>query len=266
MLLDLAAVLVGLVVGAIGTIVGAGGGFLLVPILTLAEPQWSTATITAFSLAVVAANATSGATAYWRQGRVDLVTFPIFAAAALPGAILGAIATRYIPRAAFDPAFGSVLILIAIWLVIRPRTMFAQRTSGMHRVLVDCAGNRYDWSFQLPLGIAAAAVVGFVSSILGIGGGIIHVPFMITVLGFPAHVATATSHAVLAVTAIVGTLVHIAQGSYRETAVPTLLTALGALLGAPLGARLSRRLPGIVITRILALALASVGLRLLFSR
>jgi uncharacterized protein len=259
---DAIAFFAGVLIGALGTLIGAGGGFLLVPLLIEAEPAWSTQLVTAFSLAVVAANASAGAFSYSRQRRVDLRTFPLFALAATPGSILGAYATHYIPRHAFDIGFGGVLIAVSIWLIVRPRAnaMFGFGTT--HRRLVDREGQTYEWRFSLRVGILVSIFVGFISSLLGIGGGIVHVPFMIAVLGFPEHIATATSHAVLAVTAIVGAIVHLIHGDYDTIWKLTLFTAAGALCGAPIGARLSRHVPGVTITRILAVALGSVGIRL----
>jgi uncharacterized membrane protein YfcA len=87
-----------------------------------------------------------------------------------------------------------------------------------------------------------------------------------TVLGLPAHVATATSHAVLAVTAGIATIVHLIKGDYRTTWPLVLISAGGAVLGAPLGARLSRVIPGATILRVLAVGLGFVGVRLLIVR
>jgi uncharacterized membrane protein YfcA len=255
----------GILLGALGTLIGAGGGFLLVPALIVVEPEWSTQTITAFSLAVVAANASAGALSYWRQMRVDLRTFPFFAAAAIPGSILGAYATRFIPRHVFDIAFGALLLVISAWLIFRPDARSAFKFGTTSRRLTDREGHTYEWRFSLRIGMLASVVVGFVSSLLGIGGGIVHVPFMIAVLGFPEHIATATSHAVLAVTTIVGTIVHIIHGDYRTIWTVTLATAAGALVGAPIGARLSQRVSGAMITRILAIALGSVAIRLILT-
>jgi hypothetical protein len=259
--------LAGLAIGVLGTLIGAGGGFLIVPILVLVEPAWSTDQVTAFSLAVVTANATVGALSYWWQGRVDPFTFPLYTLAAVPGSILGAYASAYIPRRAFDPLFGIVLILIGCWLFLKPGNSEAGSFTGyFQRRLVDRGGHRYAWSFDPRIGFAGSVLVGFLSSVLGIGGGIIHVPLLATVLGFPAHVATATSHAVLAVTAGIATIVHIVHGDFRSTWPFVLAACAGAVAGAPLGARLAIYVRGAVILRILATALAFVGLRLLFTK
>lgn len=257
----------GLGIGILGTLIGAGGGFLIVPILALVEPSWSTDQITAFSLAVVTANATMGAASYWWQGRVDPFTFPLYTLAAVPGSILGAFATAYVPRSLFDPVFGVVLILIGSWLFWKPGSSESGSNTGFYqRILVDRGGHRYEWSFDPRIGFVGSMGVGFLSSVLGIGGGIIHVPLLATVLGFPAHVATATSHAVLAVTAGIATVVHLARGDFRETWPLVVAAAAGAVAGAPIGARLARVVPGATILRVLAIALAFVGLRLLFQR
>src|SRR5579875_1749154 len=85
---EVSALPIGFCVGVFGTLIGAGGGFLLVPLLVVLEPQWSTQTVTAFSLAVVTANALAGSLSYARLRRIDLASFPIFSAASsssLPG-------------------------------------------------------------------------------------------------------------------------------------------------------------------------------------
>src|SRR5690349_9856703 len=92
----------GLAIGAFGTLIGAGGGFILVPILLLVYPDEPTELITSISLAVVFFNASSGSWAYSRMKRVDYKSGVIFAIATIPGAILGAVSTAYVPRGAFD--------------------------------------------------------------------------------------------------------------------------------------------------------------------
>jgi uncharacterized membrane protein YfcA len=256
--------LAGLGIGILGTLIGAGGGFLVVPLLVFAEPTWSTDQVTAFSLAIVTANATAGALSYWWQGRVDPFTFPLYTVAAVPGSIVGAYATAYLPRPVFDPIFGGALVVIGIWLLWKPGSSDAgTRTGPFERRLVDRDGHHYRWSFHPWIGFVGSILIGALSSVLGIGGGIIHVPLLATVLGFPAHVATATSHAVLAVTAGIATIVHLIKGDYRTTWPLVLISAGGAVLGAPLGARLSRVIPGATILRVLAVGLGFVGVRLL---
>jgi uncharacterized membrane protein YfcA len=131
---------------------------------------------------------------------------------------------------------------------------------------VESDGTVHRYRRRLLPGALVSIVVGFLSSLLGIGGGIVHVPLMAIALGFPIHVATATSHFVLAILTFVGVMTHLADGSLRAGLGRALPLAAGALLGAPLGARLSSRVHGTWILRALAAALALVGLRLLLVR
>ena len=258
----------GVAIGTFGTLVGAGGGFILVPILLFVYPHEKPETITAMSLFVVWANATSGSTAYARQGRIDYRSGAWFVLSTLPGAIAGAIVVAYIPRRAFDGIFAVALVLLGVTLMFRAGAAAIQSpVTGrgvVERTIRDRAGNTFVYRFQMWKGVAISGGVGFVSSLLGIGGGVIHVPVMATVLHFPVHVAAATSHFVLAFVAAEGTGVHLTTGALGWNAAlgRAALIAVGALPGAQLGAVLSRRLHGALIVRALAVALALVGLRL----
>src|SRR5919206_4244748 len=193
--------LLGLAVGTFGTLIGAGGGFLLVPLLLLFYPSTPTSTITAISLAVVFVNATSGSIAYARLGRIDYRTGIVFAAASAPGAVLGSLATERLPRGVFDVVFGTVLMLLALYLLV-----WGKAPEGHDR----------PEHVNLWLGGILSFGVGFMSSILGIGGGVIHVPLLIQFLGYPAHVATATSHFILAIMSFTGTMTHLLSGEFEH--------------------------------------------------
>jgi uncharacterized membrane protein YfcA len=268
----------GLLIGAFGTLIGAGGGFILVPILLLVYPNEKTELITAISLAVVFFNALSGSFAYARMKRVDYKSGIIFAIATIPGAVLGALSTAYVPRRAFDLIFGVLMVVAAIFLWLSAKEGHSEHASPhvtptsqkkasrlTERHLVDAEGVEYRYAFDLRLGILLSVFVGYLSSLLGVGGGFIHVPALSRLLNFPVHIATATSHFVLAVMALTGTLVHVAQGVFVHGIRRTAVLAIGVLVGAQAGAWLSNRTGGKAIIRGLAVALAFVGIRLIFS-
>lgn len=261
---------IGFLVGTLGTLIGAGGGFILVPFMLLAFPAFSPDVVTAISIAVVAANATSGSTAYMRAKRVDYKAGIIFAICTIPGSILGVITTKYIPRGVFDLLFGVILIALAVFLFFRgKKKAVAKETvahpSQTHQRLVDKWGEEYDYSYNLKLGMFISVLVGYFSPLLGIGGGIIHVPAMIEWLNFPVHLATATSHFILAIMATVSVIVHAVSGTYNDPLVlkMTLSLIVGVIGGAQLGAYLSRRIQGKFIVKALAISLAIVGIRIL---
>jgi len=239
-----------------------------VPILLFLYPDKDPEVITAISLLVVLANSVSGSIAYGYQRRIDYRSGLPFAAATLPGAILGAVLVSYIPRQAFDAMFAIVLAGIGLFLLFRgPSNAIhppAQGRTTVRRNFTDRAGNRYFYSFQMWKALAVSAVIGFVSSLLGIGGGVMHVPMMATMLHFPIHIASATSQFVLAFMAAEGTSVHIARGviTFDRSLAQAAFLAIGAVGGAQAGALLSRRVHGPVIMRALAVGLILVAIRL----
>jgi uncharacterized membrane protein YfcA len=257
-------VLLGVVVGTYGSIVGVGGGFLIVPVLLLA---WHVgpAAAAGTSLVVVFLNATTGSLAQWRHGRIDVRAGLAFAAATIPGAIAGAFLAERLSGPAFTTTFGVLLLLVAALLLWKPERGEAREkgpaTGGWQRTLRDRSGTEFRWGFSLPPALGVAFGVGFLSSTLGIGGGVIHVPAMIHLLAFPAAVATATSQFILAFTAAVGGSTHLALGNVRwELALPL---GVGVVAGAQIGSAIGRRLRAAVVVRLLALGLVVVAMRLL---
>ncbi|MDB5036800.1 MAG: hypothetical protein JWQ35_328 [Bacteriovoracaceae bacterium] len=255
-----ALVLLGFVIGTFGTLIGAGGGFILMPLFFYLYPSASPEYLTGISLAIVFLNAASGSVAYGVAKKIDYRSGIIFSLAALPGAVIGALSTEFISRKAFDPAFGFVLIIVSTYLFFKPTT---NRHGSGEAIHATVAG---PLRYNMKLGVLISIFVGFISSVLGIGGGIIHVPILVQVLHFPVHIATATSHFILAILALIGTLTHLVNGSLdHEALMRVLYFSPGIILGAQLGAKLSPKINGMVIVRCLAVALASVGLRLLMT-
>lgn len=266
-----AAVLLGLLgfgVGTFGTLVGAGGGFILTPVLLLVYPTTSPALITAISLVAVFFNAGSGSIAYFRLGRVDYRSGVVFAACTLPGAVVGVLVADKISRPTFDVIMGVVLAGLAVWLLRGHEDPHGHGDrKGSPRTITDREGNKFTYRANVKLGAVLSVFVGFLSSFLGIGGGVVHVPLLVAVLGFPTHIATATSHFVLAIMALVATLTHVAAGTFHHGVGLRRAAALsvGVVFGAQLGAKLSQRLSGKVIQRLLAGGLLVLAVRLILS-
>ena len=259
----------GIGVGAYGTLIGAGGGFVLMPVLLLLFPKQNAELLTSISLAVVFFNALSGSQAYGLMKRIDYRSGLLFSLATIPGAVVGALNTAYVPRRLFDIIFGVLLVAGSAFLAGRSHRQRADHgppRSGRFntsRHLVDVHGKVYDYSYNYLTGLIISAFVGYVSSFLGIGGGIIHVPALSYLLGFPIHIATATSHFILAIMALTGTMVHIFTGAFTHGVHRTVALAIGVLIGAQIGARLSEKIQGNWIIRGLSIALGIVGLRIL---
>lgn len=266
--------LAGFAIGTIGTLIGAGGGFVLVPLLLFTNRNLSPEIVTAISMAIVAANAVSGSVAYARKGRIDYKAGMLFAAFTIPGSILGVFTTKYIPRFEFRILFGLLLIFISVLLFIKREQ---QNNIGIEvekkkphwklRVLKDYSGHIYQYAYSPARGIIISIIVGYLSPLLGIGGGIIHVPALAQLLFFPVHIATATSHFILAIMSVTSVIVHAANGNYNDPQVLKMVVylAIGAIAGAQLGAYLSHKIHGNSIIRVLAVCLGLVGLRILIA-
>jgi uncharacterized membrane protein YfcA len=260
-------------VGAYGTLIGAGGGFLLMPLLLIIYPHDNAHVLTAISLAVVFFNTLSGAGAYARLKRIDYKAGLIFAAATIPGAIFGVLTTASVRRTVFEGIFSVFLIGMAIFLFLRPKSDTAGRPAkeirpaahSMTRVITSLDGLTFEYTFYPLLGVVVFFFLGFIASFLGIGGGSLIVPILAYLLNFPVFIATATSQFIVAILTFTGTMVHIGIGSFHHGAHRAAALGIGVLIGAQLGAHLSNKIKGTWIIRSLALALALVGIRMLIA-
>jgi uncharacterized membrane protein YfcA len=254
----------GILIGAIGTLIGAGGGFIHVPVLMIFygfTPQHAIGT----SMTVVMLNAISGTFAYISQKRIDYEIGLRFAVAACPGVIAGALLTRYFTVRGFSVIFGLLLIILSYYLfsemefsVVRTKAARAPET----RYLTDAMGEEYSYAPDMSIGFAASILIGKFSGLFGIGGGIIHVPLMYSVLGIPVHIATATSHFILAITSFLGFVIFVGLG-YVDLDYAVAL-GIGTILGATWGAMLSLKTHPSVIKKVIALCLFLLALKLIF--
>lgn len=262
-------VLSGVIAGTWGSIIGAGGGFILVPLLLFVFPDASPATVTAISLFAVLANGISATSAYVRLKRIDYRMGMIFGLASVPTTILGVLAVIRLTRSVFQIIFASLLIALALYLAFIRRKYTnnpenAPRGS-VPRMVVDKNGVIYKYACNFKLGSVITVFVGFLSGMLGIGGGLLNVPAMILALQIPVHVAAATSQLALTITSTTAVTTHAIRGTLVSSEwVYALLCAAGTVIGAQIGPRISGRLSGAFIARLLSLGLAGLGIRLLW--
>ena len=261
----------GLGVGLLGTLVGAGGGFILTPLLLLIFTDQPSEVIAATSLSVVCLNALSGSIAYYRQKRIDIKTSVSFALAGSVGAIIGVFTTSEVPRGPFDILLGVALLILCISIINPPPPFEATRESPggigalAHRRIVDSQGKVYEYAFRFRLGAALSSIVGFLATFLGIGGGPMHVPLMIRILRIPPHIATATSQCeLLFTTALAVAAHHFIFGNLHAMQNVILPLAIGIIVGAQAGAAISHRVKSLTLTRILAVLMTLVSLQLLY--
>jgi len=231
--------------------VGLGGGFIIVPVLRLffgLGPAEAAGT----SLALVVANSGSGAFTYLMQRRVHVRVGLMIAAAGFPGSILGAVVVKRIPPHIFDWAFAAFLFLVAFDIAINREKRLQNRTE--HADVGATVGMHWYAA------VAAGFVVGFISSLFGVGGGVVLVPTLLYFSDLPAHAISATSHFGIVLTSPVGFITHYLQHDIDwELVVPLVL---GGLCGGPIGARLSLRLKSQRLMAFVAVALTIAGFAL----
>lgn len=264
---DLLLIPLGFAVAAYGTMIGAGGGFVLVPALLFLYPDDSQGQITSISLAVVLVTSLSGSAARAYRRLIDYRTGLLLAAAMVPASLAGAYAVRWLPRSAFDVIFGVLLIALAVVAFagvleggrtlrepITPRRTVISRTINRGNGIVS----RYSYDVRQGFGMSAAT--GFIATLFGVGGGIIQVPLMVTILRIPFDVAVATSQFTVIFMATTGTSIHAGSGDFGLTELTRAgWLGLGAIAGAQAGAAAAHRLPGRTIARLLSAGLVAIG-------
>lgn len=239
----------GILVGLLGALLGIGGGMVIVPLLVFAwdyEPQLAIGT----SVLMVLMNAVSGTWGYIRQKKVCVDAALKFAVATVPGAFLGSYAAEYLQGRLFYLVFGAFFVLAAINMYRKASKNAAGKTAGE-------VPEVYNWK----LGVLCSVGVGFLASILGIGGGIVHVPFMVYVLNFPVHVAIATSTCILAVSSLAGLVSHAMLGHIVWTS--GLAIGAGVFVGAQGGVALAQRLQSGILMKLASVLVLITGIKFL---
>jgi uncharacterized protein len=255
--------LIGLIAGTLGSLVGFGGGFIIVPLTTLLFALPSRI-IAGTSTAVIVVNSITSTWVYRQQRRIDMKSGTMFAIASVPGAYLGAYFSKDLPTHTFDQLFGILLIVATILLLFKPKEARPSRLpKTTHRTITDAQGRTFEYAFHLPYGMIAAFCVGFLSSLFGIGGGTIMVPVMVLVLGFPPHIAAATSMLMVLVSSCVGTISHAVQGDIDW--LYALFLAIGAWVGGQVGPRIAAKLSSKWLLRVLAALMTLTALRMVLS-
>ncbi|HEU5258339.1 MAG TPA: sulfite exporter TauE/SafE family protein [Vicinamibacterales bacterium] len=233
----------GAVAGALGVALGLGGGIFLVPFLTLVLgfPLKSAAAI---SLATVIA--TSSAVTAQRAGNqlINLRVGMVLEAATTMGSLLGGITAQLVAESVLRRLFGVVAIAVAVVVLgrVNKRNVILDPTVDPGRL----GGRFYEEEShaivsyrvkRLPLALFASFIAGNVSSLLGIGGGIIKVPVLNAWCGMPLRAAAATSALMIGVTATGGAIIYYGRGDLQPLlAAPAVL---GVQLGSWAGARLT---------------------------
>jgi len=223
--------------GAFGAMLGLGGGIILVPALTVLMGVPIKQAVAA-SLVAVAATSCAGTPTYLQAGLVDWQLGVRLLIPTLCGAIAGGLLIGYIPDAAVRWLFIALVLYVLgqiLWAMRRPPAAQATRA--------DCCTQ---WNArQRGIAVSLCALAGAISALLGVGGGLIQVPLMHTILQTPLRCAIGTSTFLIGATASASALLYLVQGKLPvDHVVPA---ALGIVIGAQIGVKLAQRMPTLAL-------------------
>ena len=237
----LIAAALGLASGIASGAFGIGGALLSTPGIRWAldaPPLIAVGT----TLPVIIPTAITGLIAYVRTGFVDTRASVVTASAGVSFAILGALATEVVR--------GEILLIAtAVLIFVLSIRMLPKRTA---------VEDRPRFEPTVPVLLVVGAASGFVSGLLGVGGGVILVPILSGLLRFPIKTALGTSLAVVAAQAIPGTIAHGALGNIDWTIAAGLM--IGTIPGARIGSRLAVASEDVKLRMVVAIAMAVLAL------
>jgi uncharacterized protein len=264
----------GAAAGVFGSLLGLGGGVLIVPLLTFGFGLPLRDAI-GVSLVCVIMTSSAAAGVYLERHVANLrlgITLELFTAL---GALIGGSIAFLLDERLISLLFAGLLVYVAVSMArARPaaRWTASQATptsnpaSGDDPVTVSptmldrLSGDDYRVR-NLGRGVMGAAGAGVASAFFGIGGGVIKVPLMHLAMGVPLRVATATSNLMIGITAAAGALIYIVHGGVDPyVAGPT---AIGVFLGATGGSRLSHRVNVSVLRALFVVVLIYTVVRML---
>jgi len=262
--------LISFVAGTLGSLLGLGGGLIVVPALTLLLGIDIRLAIGASIISVIATSS-GAAAAYVRDHLANLRVAMFLELGTTSGAITGAwVAGMLHPRWLFV-LFGSILGYSAL-AMLKPR----RREAGKHHAQTLLArklrlrGSYFDDARDAEVvyeptrpavGLGLMYVAGIVSGLLGIGSGALKVPAMDLAMELPIKVSTATSNFMIGVTAAASAGLYFARGQIDPfVAAPV---AIGVLAGAFVGSRLLSRLSSRALRMTFVAVLVAVSLQML---
>ena len=217
---QLGLIALGFAAGVLGSMIGLGGGIVVVPVLTFFG--FSPTLAASSSLLAAFSNATASTISYSKQKRVEFSLGLKLGLLTIPGTVLGAYVSSDITPQIFKILFGLVLIASAIYIFARKK-IESKKTNLSSKMMVFAIG--------------ASFFAGIISAFFGIGGGIIFVPLMVVGMGMAMKKAAPTSQLILLFASLSGVIVHSLLG-HSDFLVGGFL-AIGSFAGGIVGAKLS---------------------------
>ncbi len=255
--------------GLLGSLLGFGGGVIIVPALTLLLEMDIRFAIGASIISVIATS-TASSSAYLRKGLVNLRVGMFLELAMVGGALAGALAVGWVPKSWLYLLFAGMLLFSAVAMLRRggseaapvPDDSLADALRLHGSYFDDATGRSVCYRVARPrLGFAIMFFVGAASGMLGAGAGALRVPATDLAMRLPMKVSAATSTFMLGVTATASAGVYFARGDIDAfIAAPV---AAGVLAGSSIGSTLLGRINTRVLRWVFVLVLCWIGVEML---
>ncbi|WP_436861058.1 sulfite exporter TauE/SafE family protein [Staphylococcus caeli] len=262
-------VLIGGLSAIIGSLVGIGGGIIIVPTLVFLgvdndllhgiTPQIAIGTSSVI-LIVTGLSSTMG---YLKTKQVDVKNGSIFLFGLLPGSLIGSILSRYLTLESFNLYFGIFLIVVAIILMVRnkikPLKIFEK--PKYERTYVDGHGKTHHYHVPPVVAFIATLFIGVLTGLFGIGGGALMTPLMLIVFRFPPHVAVGTSMMMIFFSSLMSSAGHIVQGHVAWLYAIVLIIA--SYIGAKIGVKVNQSVKSDTVVTLLRTVMLAMGVYLI---
>jgi len=243
----------GFLAGIIGGLLGTGGCSLIMPVIRFGF-HFDPAIAVGTTLVAVVFTAASGAYQHTKMNNVDKSTAKIVGASGVLGVIIGSIVFNYIKKYgnALDLILGFAFLFVSLRMVYEgflgkgPKNLTAEKQIPGNKIIKGFLG----------------AIIGFLTGIIGLGGGYALVPSFIYFLSAPVKLAIGTSMASFIWIALVGAIFKICEGVVNIPAAITL--GIGALIGAIYGAKLVAKFKPNVLKALFGLLFLYVSLKYIF--
>ena len=210
----------GFAAGMLGSMIGLGGGIIVVPVLTfLGFPPTVAASNSLFA---ALSNSIASTISYSKQKRIEFSLGLKLGLLSVPGTVLGALVSTDAAPEIFQFLFGFVLIASAAYIFLRRKIESKEKTLSKQMMI---------------FAVGASFFAGIISSFFGIGGGIIFVPLMVVGMGMAMKRAAPTSQLILLFASLSGVIVHSPLG--HPDFLQAGFLAIGSFIGGLVGARLS---------------------------
>ena len=261
--------LISIFAGAIGSIIGVGGGLVVIPVLTLLLGVDIHFAIGASIVAIIG-NSSGAASTYVKDKVTNLRVGMFLELATASGAIVGAGIGAYVNSVALEAIFGVILLITLIPTVMKigedvpasPELRGLAKRLGLTGSYTESDGRVIHYNATNPeAGLFGTAIAGVLSGLLGIGAGAFKVLSMDLAMKLPMKVSTTTSNFMIGVTAAASAGLYFARGDVNPLIVAPVV--LGILLGAAVGARILLRTKNPTIRKLFAILLAVTAIQMI---